>query len=303
MISYIFGEDTFGASQALFAHAQKEKATVKYIGQEQAALTPLRELVAQGSTLFGAVLPVVRDPSLWRAAGQAEIVSLLKKGEEIKVIFWDRAVADKRTAVYAALKKFGKEFPLLSAYQLESWLEEEAVARGAGLEKGVARLLVERVGSNRWRLLGELEKLCLRFEHITLKAAAACLPPAAASGNSFAFVEAVVSRQPKQAITMLQALLAEGEAELGLLGLLAWQLRSLLVIQLDQQRGLSSTDIARQRGLAPYTIEKGAALARRLPPAFLLDGLSRLLATDFAIKQGRVDARTGLTMTVLGLAT
>ncbi|MEX2055227.1 MAG: hypothetical protein WD972_03515 [Candidatus Andersenbacteria bacterium] len=66
-------------------------------------------------------------------------------------------------------------------------------------------------------------------------------------------------------------------------------------------QGLSEAAIAKKQQLHPYVVQKNMPLARQFSFRELLDTLTKIMATDFAIKQGKVDPRTGLTMLTLSL--
>ena len=83
--------------------------------------------------------------------------------------------------------------------------------------------------------------------------------------------------------------------------MLAYQFRTLLAVKdgiLAKQREF---EIVRAAKLHPYVVQKSMPVARRWERNALLAALTRILATDFAIKQGKVEARTGLLLLVLGL--
>ncbi|HBE90451.1 MAG TPA: hypothetical protein DDW41_04555 [Candidatus Andersenbacteria bacterium] len=50
-----------------------------------------------------------------------------------------------------------------------------------------------------------------------------------------------------------------------------------------------------------YSVQKNWEVAKRRPAVVWRDALTRVLVTDWAIKQGRMDARTGVLMLVAGL--
>ena len=83
--------------------------------------------------------------------------------------------------------------------------------------------------------------------------------------------------------------------------MLAWQFKVLVQVKQGMVAQLSPAAIARRTKLKPFVIEKSLPHVRLVSLPQLLDTLTKLLAADWAIKQGKVDARTALTMTVLGL--
>jgi DNA polymerase III delta subunit len=99
----------------------------------------------------------------------------------------------------------------------------------------------------------------------------------------------------------VEALMARGESEFYVLSMLAYQFRALHAIRRGQEQGWGEEKIARAGGLKPYAVRKNFSHARQAPAAYWREMLARILATDFAIRRGRVDARTALLMLVLTL--
>jgi DNA polymerase-3 subunit delta len=176
-----------------------------------------------------------------------------------------------------------------------------ATELGATLEPRAAAVMISRLGLNRWQLLQELQKLLLLSPQINSGAGGAVCGSWSNTGRCFQLVEAMMNNQEAAVFTKLENLLLTGEAELRLLGLIAYQLRTVLLIQTGLQGKLGSEQMATQFKLHPYVIKKNMRLAQRYGGAQLLDMYTRVLATDFAMKQGKVDMRTGLIMLVRGL--
>jgi DNA polymerase-3 subunit delta len=302
MLRYFYGSDTYAAQQAIIQLTSQGTAAAVYVDREDIDRLSLREILSSSPSLFGATLYVLRDPSLLPASLQNEIVELVKSAPNLNGILWDRVKTDKRTAMYAALKKYAQEFGEPTAAQAGQWAVAQAQERGAAMDSAAAQELIARVGVDRWRLLSEIEKLALRLEKITVQDVQDNVVAPQAAANPFAMLDAITSGQRQEAMRALDTLLLAGESELSIMGLLAWQVRTLLTIAIDVHAGLSAADIAKTRGFKPFVVQKGIAASRRFSVNFLLDALSRIMATDFAAKQGRTESfRTALVMLVLGL--
>jgi DNA polymerase-3 subunit delta len=146
-----------------------------------------------------------------------------------------------------------------------------------------------------------LQKLLLLSPEVTSAQVEKYVATGVTQEGAFALVEAIMNKQEAVALTKVENLLLTGEAELRLLGLIAYQLRTLLVIQNGLREKLGSEDIAKKFKLHPYVVKKNLRLAQSYSGGQLLDMYTRLMATDFAMKQGKVDMRTGLIMLLRGL--
>jgi DNA polymerase-3 subunit delta len=303
-LHYFWGADSFGAREAIGELAAEQQADIRWLDENDLVTKPLRAWLDGARGLFGSFLVVIRDPSNLPAALQEEIVDHMEQekldGNALVWVAWDKMAPDKRSRLWRALKAYGREYVPLGASELARWLEEESQKAGASLASGAAPLLVSRVGASRWRLQSEVARLALRESVITPELVATeC--PAPLTAEIFAALDAVGSGQSKIAVQHIDTLLQRGESELYVLAMIARQFRTLLSVSAGLRANQSPAVIAREGGLHPYVVEKSAAAARRWTESQLLDTLTRVLATDVAIKQGKIDPRTGLLMLTLAL--
>ena len=268
MIRYFYGEDTYAAREAIGELAKKKQARVSFWEAENLDEQSLAEKLERGGGLFGKDMAVLREPSHLRKSLQEKLVEAAEKKLPADVILWD-SEPDERSPVFTHFQKTAQVFQVLPAGKLQAWLIEEARQRQVVLEPKAAALLVERIGaSDRWRLLSELEKLAIQGETITSREVENEVAAQDMEGEIFEMLRLIAAHKKSAALQHLAALLQAGNSEFYILSMLAYQFRILYL----QQR-----------------TEK------------FLNGLARVVATDFAIKQGKVDARTGVTMLILGL--
>lgn len=302
MPHYFYGEDTYAARQALSDLAAKLSAKLVFLDRSDVDQTSLLSRLENGSAgLFGKQLFVLRDPSLMPAAIQESLVELMKNKRAYEYVLWDRGGTDKRSALFKAAKPYAQEFAPLPDHQLAMWLKERAVNLGGELETVAAQEFVTRAGRDRWHLEQELQKLLLNTARIELEDVRKQVVASDPTELIFALTDALVSRNRARAMTALERLLAAGEHEIALLGFVASQLRMLALIHKGVRSGQSAEAIAKQYGLHPYPVQKNMMAAKGFSSAQLLDMYTRVLATDFAVKQGTIDPRTGLTMLILSL--
>lgn len=267
MIRYFYGEDSYAAREAIGELARKEKARLNFWDAESLDEQSLAEKLERGGGLFGKELGVIRASSSLRKSLQEILVNAAEKNRPADVILWDEE-PDKRSLVFKHFQKQARVFPDLPANKLQSWLTAEAKARSVEIEPGAITDLIARIGSDRWRLLSELEKLSLQSEKITSQRVAAEVPERNMAGEIFEMLRLITAGKKSEAIRQLENLLTGGNSEFYILSMLAYQFRKLYL----QERSVPS-----------------------------LNNLSRVVATDFAIKQGKVDARTGVTMLIASL--
>ncbi len=203
-----------------------------------------------------------------------------------------------------AAQQYGKVkvcAPLTGA-KLEAWLTARARDAGAKLTAEAARLLVEAQGENRRLLAGEIDKLSvyagkggeIRAEDVRL------LTPVARQAVIFDLTDALARRDRARALNLLHELLANGESPLGIVGMTAYQTRSLLQVKSLSERGMRAPQIAQTAGLAPYTVEKSLPLARQFTFAQLEAAHRHLLDVDLALKRSKMTPELALDLLVIG---
>ena len=99
----------------------------------------------------------------------------------------------------------------------------------------------------------------------------------------------------------LDNLLATGASEFYVLAMLSYHFRSLFLIRAGLDAGLAAPAISQRSGVHTYVVQKQQRFAAQCRRDVLLDNVTKILATDFAVKQGKADARTGLTMLLWSL--
>ena len=298
---YFFGADTYAAREEVQRIADHQQADITWLDAEAFKERSVADALAPQGGLFGATVSVVRDPSALPKGVQEDIIAALQAGSA--AVLWDRTAPDKRSKLWKAVKAEAREFTPLSASQLMEWLMDQAVEQAGAIEQSAAEELLRRVGENRWQLLHELSRLLLLAneqpitrllvtEHVDEQAEADIFPT----------LDALVRGNQAEAITNIEILLAEGQSEFYILSMLAYQFRVLLLIADGKANGQSDQEISRLGKLHPFVLQKNGPVAQRFSVGQLRDVLTKIMATDVAIKQGKIDARTGLMMLTLGLA-
>lgn len=288
MVKYFYGPDTYGAREAIGELAAKKNQPIYWVDREQLEEQSLSTILDQaGSGLFGDQLVVVRDPSSFSKNTHEQIIAVAQAKLAAEWIAWDRSDPDKRSALFKTLKPNGTAFPMLSLDDAATWLHKEF----SNIEHPAATELARRCGSDRWQMRNESEKLALTHKPITRAVVEQEVPPVEAADEIFPFLDSLASGNARRAMQLLEGLLAAGSSELYILSMLGYQYKTLLAIAAGKADGLH-----------PYVIQKNKPAARRHSVVQLQNILARLAATDFAIKQGKVDQRTALVMLVLSLS-
>jgi DNA polymerase-3 subunit delta len=219
------------------------------------------------------------------------------------LIFLERGDVDKRNAVFTYLKKYGevREFRPRQGADLLRWLNERAKLLDVRLDRQSAQQLVDYVGSDSRTLVNELTKLATyvgrggRITSDTIE----LLVQDSQEHNLFAFIDDLSLRRSGDALRGLRGLLADGQAAIYILFMLARQVRILLGVQELAAERKRADEIAAQLGQKPFVVRKALDQVRNFTRPELQRIHDRLLEIDHAIKTGRVQAEVALELLVM----
>lgn len=191
---------------------------------------------------------------------------------------------------------------------LPRWLIARGKQHEVTVERDAATLLAELVGADTVALDTELEKLATYAgpgAQITVPVVD-LLVGAVPQDSIFALVDAVAAGDQREAFRLLHAQLESASSgsidfALYLIRMLARQVRILLRIRLGMKAGKARRDLAAELRLPPYYTERYFRQAGRLSTERLRAAFEALAALEYALKQGKADAATGLDLLVAEL--
>lgn len=229
-----------------------------------------------------------------------KIIALLKKIPETTVlVFVEEGNPDKRTALYKKLNQKGQaqEFELLEEDQLKRWIKKEVESRGGSIEAPAVNLLVEYIGNDLWRLSSELDKLTAYSKQLTAENIET-LVKSKTESDIFKLVDAIGSKNLKSALLELQNLEENGEHDLYILTMIVYQYRNLLTIK-DYMERYNNSDhwaMSKKLGMHPFVVQKTMYQAKNYSIEDLKENYKKLADFDLAIKTGKIESRTALTL-------
>lgn len=236
------------------------------------AAVPAISLMAERRYLLADGVERWRNPQVKRiAAVLADLppdltVVLLARGDS------PRGLAD-------AVKQAGGEVLAYAApgkRELPRWVAEEGARRGIRISAPAARLLVDRLGSGTARLATELDRIALWAE------------PGATIGTEeveelvtdtseragWTLGDAIVARDPADAVAAADGLLAQGEAVTPMIYGMASRLRNAHLAACLLEQGRSARDVEAALPMAPYPSKLLVRAVRGVPPAELSDAIT-----------------------------
>ena len=187
---------------------------------------------------------------------------------------------------------------------LNQWVKRSVEDRGGSITPPAIQAITEMIGNDLWTLDRELEKLSLYAtgRDITEPDVRA-LVPYAQEANIFAAVDAIMDGRPGDALRLLAQLMEEGREPLYIIAMIERQLRLIALARDLAERGVVQPDLGRRMGAnSDFVVRKTLGQARRMTLPEISSKYQRVLQSDLAIKQGRLDPEVSLELLVADLA-
>ena len=262
--------------------------------------------LATASLFGGGRVVVVEDADTLDAAARQAVLALADDpGAATAVIL--RATAPGRHGRF--FKDIQRQavtvlVPRLKPAERAGWVRAEIHRLGRKADEAAVAALLDTVGQDLRELAGAVAKL-----HVAV-------PPPAVLGTAhvreylaqtadrgiFELTDAVFAADPATALDRLHALLAQGEEPIGLLGMLARQLR--LLLRVADQQGVPAGQVAQALGggVRDWQVERARRQARKFRPEDLRRGLDVVAEADAEVRNGSLPQRLLIELVVARLA-
>ena len=302
MIFFFYGPNAYMRNEQLGQMiAQYTKKTGSDIGLERingATTKPetLRADIMAVPFLTTSRLVIIEDVAANKAIAPklAELMAMVPS--TTVVVFVEREV-DQRTIAFKELKKADKvmKFDPLPRHQLAAWIKREAESLGTTIESPGVNALLEACGDDQWRLGQEINKLANFDATISVKTVREMVTPSVEQ-SIFELVEAMTAGRGDTAIAGYHRLLHMKKNELGILAMVQWQLRNLLLAK--TAIGMTSGELAKATGMSSYVAGKMQTAQRRLTHERLVAAFKQAADCEYDIKSGRIKSEVGVELLI-----
>lgn len=210
---------------------------------------------------------------------------------------------DRRYKAVKAVTQKGVflEFPHLKGQELAEWITQRGSELGLEWERGSVPYLVERAGQSLEQLEMELQKLA-NYAHGAGRVGRHeidLLVPESRESRVFALTDAVLAKNREEALSVLEELLRQGETPIGLVGLLAYQVRMVGLAKAALEEGIKPQDLAKTLKAHPFVAQKAATQSRRFNWNELYELIQELAAADLKLKSSGLPAQLVLEQVIL----
>ncbi|ADL12137.1 DNA polymerase III subunit delta [Acetohalobium arabaticum] len=214
---------------------------------------------------------------------------------------------DKRRKLYKAFKESGQilDFENLKYKALDEWIETRANELGNKIDSKAVKLLEKMFNNNLQRLDSELQKISTFLgskEIMTFKKVRQIISKDRLLKENiiFDFVDAIGEQNNEQALHLLNQMINNGQSEIGLLMMIARQVRLILQCKELYQQGKKPQQIANRLNQHPYPIKKCIKQSKNFSISELEDILEQLLESNINLVTGE-DKELELELLILKL--
>ena len=317
MILFLYGQDTYRSRQKAaeivkeYQKVRPRAVHVRAIDCSKADAEDLKNEFDTISLFEQKKLLLLRD-----LFSNAEVVrffderkkQLLESSHHIVVVLQQAELKDKtKNPLYQWLKKHAtcQEFSPLPPAKLLLWIQREFTRYGVACSSRAAELLALRAGNDLWTLSQEVRKIAAfkksEAKPVVKESDISLLVGGKAQADVFATIDALASRNKKQAFDLLLRHLQKGDSAYYLFSMVHYQFRVLLEIRDMLDRQLSFAQMVSESKLHPYVLKKGVGVAQNFSSPQLKNIYQKLFEVDFAMKTGKVESEGAFDVFVASL--
>jgi DNA polymerase-3 subunit delta len=213
---------------------------------------------------------------------------------------------DARRKIFQLFKKNGVsiEFKKIYENQLPSFVRDLAKASNLSLTAGALKLFCKRVGTNLAEVQGEMEKLVgyLGERDLADEADVAAIVSDTRIESIFDLTDAMGRGDRSTALSLLDRLLAEGQAPLMILAMMTRHFRQMWKISELVSQKVPQSELPRRVGASPYFLKGLMQQATRFDHRQYRQVFNRFLETDLALKSSGGEPRMQLEQLLLEIA-
>jgi DNA polymerase III subunit delta len=256
----------------------------------------LRDSVRQLPFLDPFRIVAVRSLPVRRAEGLAAGLSDVPETTRVLLTVSGRLGAGNALAkaVAAADHGLAREFPRLKGRALSDWASERV--RSLGLPPSIAPMVLRSSPADLGILDSEMRKLSA-YHASGFPLDRDALSALLAGGHEeevFRLTDNLLPRPSGDAFRVARSLVRGGESPTTLAYRVSRQLAMVLAVRARRDRGESLAEIQAAMSEHPFRIQKAFEAAGSVDSARLEEGLKALLAYEWEVKSGQLDAELGL---------
>lgn len=296
MLYLIYGEDSYRARKnvrEITANLvfRDPGAEIHRLTSENSNEEKIADLIA-GQNLFGRKSAAVFDGLL-----EVHADFLTKRAKEMHESKNVYIILENKpdSKLVKKISKFAQKtlkLDKLSADKTKAWIINEAKVRELALSEQEIGFLSSDFESNLWTISQVLELKSLGGEIDVRKFLY----------NPFGLTDLFTLKKRREAYKYFYADLASGVSAEEMFWKLWWQIKTLLAVSAEKQKGLNNFQIKSSTGLHPFVIQKSLSALSRFSKEELVKIWDELFALWRDSREGSADLESGLERLILELA-
>jgi len=304
MIYFIYGQDSYRSKRKLeeiiegYKKVHKSGLNLIYADTKESSFKDFYNQLKISSMFAEKKLVVLRNV-FGDAKFQEDFLENAKSLGDVKdiIVVYEDCAPDERIKFFKTLQKIAKrqKFSFLQPAPLKKWALQEITAKGAKITPDGLDLLISFVKNDLWRMAAEINKLSnykmgdvIRREDVEL------LVRPDIESDIFKTIDALASKNKKQALSLLHKHLENGDAPLYMLSMIAYQFRNLLAIKELQGINTPYNLVIKKSGLHPFVVQKSYSLCQQFSMPELKKIYLKIFQIDSDIKTGKIEPETAL---------
>lgn len=264
MISLLYGDNDFELKNSLKKVVKDfdNNYSVEKIDGDTLSSNDLPDLLSGISLFSSKRLIVIYDASKNKEVWEKLADYISEDGSSSELVLIE-STPDKRTRTFKLLQKQSQahEYKKLDEAEAKKWLLDQAKTIKTEISSPLADKIIERAGTDQWKLYYGLQKLALLDDIDEQKITENI--EASPQANVFALIDASLHRSPEK-VHQLVGFASISEDPYFFFGLLSSQIFQLITLASSDK---SSSEVASDLGVHPYPLQKLSGLASQVDQA------------------------------------
>ncbi len=238
-----------------------------------------------------------------------DIEKLKKTDRDAAVFFIEKNDVKIEKDKLAFFTQHGKIFKIIppSPKEIRTLVQERIKEGGYEFEAGAIDFLADNLGGDCENIMVELKKVMTysaKDKKITKKTVAFLIKPKIET-SIFRTIDAISTRNKKEALMLISEHLESGDKPLYILKMIAFQFRNILSVKQKEESFSSAESFASFKdsfpGIHPFVVQKSLYQAKKFSLIQLKKIYKKLFQIDLSIKKGKISPREGLELFILDL--
>jgi len=304
MIIFLYGQDTYRSRRKLneiigyYKKIHKSGLNLKYLNLSEKGFEDFKDEF-QSISMFAEKKLIILEETFTNQNFKENFLKNPKKFVDSgdTILFYEITETPRSGPLFKFLKRYAKsqEFELLEGENLKNWVKKEIENHKVKIDPVALEKLTDYVGNDIWQMANEIGKLVnyKKNKKVEAKDVELLVKPKI-EPEIFKTIDAIASKNKKQALELIHKHLEKGDSPLYLLSMINFQFRNLLTIRDLIEKNKSPYTLFKEVKLHPYVIKKSYSQAQKFKIDELKKIYQKIFQVDLAIKTGKVEPGTAL---------